>query len=48
MTHHKFIKFATKFSGKGSKLINFTKKFLEKLLLRHELCDPQQTYRFGS
>ena len=29
MTNHKFIKFATKFWGKGSKLINFTKKVLE-------------------
>ena len=31
MSHHKFIKIATKFWGKGSQLINFTEKFLEKL-----------------
>ena len=30
MTQHKFIKFATKFWGKGSKLLNLTEKFLEK------------------
>ena len=31
MTHHNFIKFGKKFWGKGSKLINFTDIFLEKL-----------------